>query len=75
MYYQSRRSKYSSNKKSKAFNVDEFEKIKNDPSWMSDNPIGWQTLNQYKCGIQEVWEEQLDAGKINYTKDLLIKSR
>ena len=72
LYYTSRRSKYSSNKKGKAFNVDECVKIRQDPTWISDNPVGWQTLNQYKCGIQEVWEEQLDAGKLSYTKDLLI---
>ena len=72
LYYTSRRSKYSKNKKGKAFNAAECDKIRLDPAWISDNPIGWQTLNQYKCGVQEVWEEQLDSKQLNYSKDLLI---
>ena len=72
LYYQSRRSKYSKNKKGKAFNKAECDKIRDDPTWCAKKPIGWNCLNQYKCGLQEIWDKQVEAGKISYSKDQLI---
>ena len=72
LYYQSRRSKYSKNKKGKAFSKVECDKIMNDPTWCAKKPIGWNCLNQYKCGVQEIWDKQKEDGLIKHTKDDLI---
>ena len=44
LYYQSRQSKYSGNKKGKVFCIEGFDKIIKDPTWLSKKPMGWHSM-------------------------------
>ena len=74
LYYVSRRGKRKTKKKKDQIKFDrvEYEIIKRDIDYCSDDPIGESVMKQYHGAIMRLWQIQIDAGGNNYAKEQIM---
>ena len=64
LFYQSRRDKYKKGLKNVVgetkFDAKDYDRVTKSPSWISDNPLGIQAINQYKCCLIEMHQSGID---------------
>ena len=54
------------------FSKDDYESVISNTDWISDKPIGYSVLNQYRSAILDLHAQQWDGGCNNIPKEVLM---
>ena len=57
------------------FSKDDYESVISNTDWISDKPIGYSVLNQYRSAILDLHAQQRDGGCNNIPKEVLMSGR
>ena len=57
------------------FSKDDYESVISNTDWISDKPIGYSVLNQYRSAILDLHSQQRDGGCNNIPKEVLMSGR
>jgi len=55
--------------------LDDYESVISNTDWISDKPIGYSVLNQYRSAILDLHAQQRDGGCNNIPKEVLMSGR